>query len=201
MKSRQGFTLIEALISISILILISGIIVIVQRDLFSVNEFLRQSLSIQRDSEAVLRTMISELRAASQSSTGSYSLIITEPTSLAFYTDLDSDSIKERVHYFLSGSLLMKSIVRPAGDPLTYSTTTAQEMLIGVLQNVIATTTPLFSYYDENYAGTTTPLAQPVNPSDVRLIGISISIDEKPERLPPPITVSSQVNIRNLRGL
>ncbi len=90
-------------------------------------------------------------------------------------------------------------MVDPVGSPLTYATTTAQEMLVTVLRDLAATTTPLFSYYPATYAGTTTPLTQPVSPVVVRLVKVTVVIDADPGVLPPPVVVSSQTAIRNLK--
>ena len=201
-RKNSGFTLIEMLIALAIAVLVIGVIVAFQRDLFSVNNFLRESFSIQRDSELVIRELVSELRTASQSNLGAYPLAITGSTSIAFYSNIDKDQLKERVHYFLDGTMLKKSIVKPTGQPLTYSTTTAQETLKVVLRDVVASSTqPLFTYYDSNYVGAgTPPLVQPVNVSAVRLISINIIVDKDPQRLPPSINVSSQVTIRNLKN-
>lgn len=196
---QGGFTLIELLIVMAITIVVGGMIVVFQNDLFSVNDFLQQSLSLQRDAEAVARDAVSELRSATQSGLGAYPLEIVGSSSIAFYADIDLDAAVERVHYFVNGTELWKSVVKPGGSPLTYSTTTsAEETVSVVLMGLAASTTPPFLYFDRYYAGTTTPLAQPVDASAVRLVQITFVAD-RDARPPPAIVVSSQVNIRNLR--
>lgn len=195
-----GFTLIEFLITSAIVTVVTLVIVSFQRSLFTVTHFLEQSISIQRDAEALLRGIVAELRAASPSDTGGFPLEIVASSSLAFYTNIDFDAARERVQYFLNGTTMMRSVVEPVGAPAVYATTSgAVETLSAVLRNVRASSTPNFTYYDRNYAGTTTPLAQPVATSDVRFVLITFIVDEFPDRLPPPITVSSQVNVRNLK--
>ena len=196
----SGYTIIEILIAIAIFVLVSGIVLSFQNDLFSVNNFLEESFRIQGSAEELLREMISELREAAESNLGGYPLEITGNTSLAFYSNIDKDPLKERVHYFLEGNELKKSIVKSSGFPLTYSTSTANESLRVVLRNIQSTSTvPIFSYFPEFISGTTTPLAQPVDPAAVKMVHINISIDEDLNRLPPEITVSSRVLIRNLK--
>jgi len=202
MRKRSGLTLIEILIAMAILILVVGVMVVFQRDFFSLNLFLEQSLSIQRDAEEVIREIIAELRTASQSNTGGYPLELTASTSLAFYADIDTDPLKERVHYFLDGTSLKKSVVKPAGQPITYSTSTvAQETVMVVLRYMVTTDVPqIFSYYGTfTDPGQAVPLSQPVNPSVIKLVAVDITVDEDPVRLPPPISVGSRVTIRNLR--
>jgi len=198
-SKRSGFTLIELVISLSILAVLSIVLVTIQSDIFFVNGFLNESFTAYRDAQFAMTLIVPHLRSTTQSNVGGFALQITSPNSLAFYSNVDSDSLRERVHYFLQGNTLMQSIVKPMGEPLTYSTTTATESLRPILRNIISTSTPIFSYYDSTYAGTSSPLTHPVSPSEVRLIGVSLIVDQDPLRLPPPITISSQVNLRNLR--
>lgn len=200
MKSQKGFTLIEFLVTSAIIIVISGVIYAVQRDLFSLNSFFGEALTNQRDAEAAIKDMVSELRAAAQGDTGAYTLEKTDPNSLAWYANIDSDAARERVQYFASGGMLWKSVVNPTGNPLTYATTTASESLRAVLRDLAASTTaPTFSYYPETYAGTSSPLVVPFSISIVRHVKITLIVDRDPNRLPPPIIVTSEVNIRNLK--
>lgn len=199
-RHQSGFSLIEFLIVFAILIMAVGIVVTVQKDLFSFNKFFSESFLAQNDASIVIAALVAEIRTASQSSVGGYPIEIAGNNSLAFYANIDSDTLKERVHYFLNGASLMKSVVKPVGQPLTYSTTTASENLRPVLRDVVSSSTaPLFSHYDSSYAGTTTPLVQPVNIIAIRHIGIQISVDASPGVPPPAITVASKVTIRNLK--
>lgn len=199
-RTQKGLTVIELVIVLAVLLLAVGAIVTFQTDFFSIGSFLEKGFTVQRDTERVIDEIVEEIRTAGQSEAGGYPLEITASTSLAFYANIDKDAAKERIHYFLNGSDLWKSVVQPAGQPATYATSTATETLVLMLRNVITNDTPqIFSYYDSNYAGTTTPITQPVNVLSIRLIGISITVDEDTGLLPPPITVSSQVTIRNLK--
>jgi hypothetical protein len=47
--------------------------------------------------------------------------------------------------------------------------------------------------------GTSSPITQPVTPTDVRLIKINLIIDVDPNRAPVIKTYTSQVSIRNLK--
>ena len=140
-KSTAGFTLLELLVVMGVLIVIGGVVVFALRNLFLTSDFLGESLSDERDLENTIQTMTREIRAASPSSLGSYPLAVTGSTSVAFFVNLDSDTKKERVQYFLEGTTLKRSVVYPAGSPLTYSTTTAQESLATVLRGIAASTT------------------------------------------------------------
>ena len=198
-KPSSGFTLLELFIVMGVLIVIGGVVVFTLRNLFLTSDFLGESLSNERDLENTIQAITREVRAASPSSVGSYPLALTASTSLAFFVNLDSNTQKERVQYFLEGTTLRKSVVYPSGSPLTYSTTTAQETLATVLRGIAASTTPLFSYYDKNFGGTTTPLTQPVNVSDIRHVRIAITIDKSPFDGNPPLSAIGETTVRNLK--
>jgi prepilin-type N-terminal cleavage/methylation domain-containing protein len=198
-NTKYGFTLIELLIVMAILIIVGGVIAVFSRDFFSLRGLFEEGFLNERSAEEVIRALVAEVRTASQSSTGAYPLQIVTGNSFSFFVNVDSDPEKERVQYFKNGAELKKSVVHPVGTPLTYATTTATEDLRTVLRDLSSTTTPLFLYYDKNYGGTTTPLVNPVNVLDVRLVKISITVDRAPVQLPPPLTVEGQVSIRNLK--
>jgi prepilin-type N-terminal cleavage/methylation domain-containing protein len=204
-NSRNGFTLIELLVALAVLVLIAGAIFVFQRDFFSLNVFLQKSFLAQNEVRGVITIMVSELRSVEPSNGGAYALELASDTALAFYADVNDDGARERVHYYLSGNTLMKSIIYPS-IANSYSTTTAQEELRAdefvkpVLQFVVASSTaPIFSYFDETFAGTTSPLVFPFSLSDIQHIGIQLIIDEDPNFQPPPIIVSSKVTLRNLK--
>lgn len=201
-SATLGFTLIEVLITLSILLLVGIAILSFQTDLFSVSNFLQETFSSQRVLEGAIQDIVSELRSASPSSLGAYPIEKATTTDIAFYANIDKDSVKERVEYFVSGTMLKKSVIKPVGNPLSYSTTTAsaQESLTIVLRNLVfSTASPLFTYYGAGYEGISTPLVQPVSITAVRVVGIMLSIDESPNRPPPPVTISSKVEFRNLK--
>ncbi len=72
LKNNSGFSLIELLIVMGIIVMTSGFIIAFQRDLFSVNSFLQQSFFDQQSAEAAVKTMINEIRTAAPSSIGGY---------------------------------------------------------------------------------------------------------------------------------
>ncbi len=197
---RKGFTLIELLITMAVLISVAGGIFAVQRDFLSANRYLEDTLLAQREAQAVITGIVYEIRTAQQSGAGAYPIEKAEPDSFAFYANIDGDSARERVQYFKIGNVLRKSVVQPTGDPLTYATTSAPEMVSAVLYDMIASTTaPLFRYYDKEYAGTTSPLAAPVDVSKIRIVEITLITDRTPSLPPPPVVTSSKVEIRNLK--
>jgi len=196
-NTKSGFSIVEALVSMFILAVIGLAIYSFQKDVFSVNRIISGSLTAQNEARRALKSMSAEVRTASPSSLGAYALAQTATSSLIFYSNIDDDSFKERVRYFLDGATLTKGIIKPSGSPLIYDS--ANELFTELLHDIVGTTTPIFNYYDENYDGTTPPLAEPIDIAAVRLIKITIMIDKDSQVPPELITMTTQVSMRNLK--
>lgn len=196
-NQSKAFTVVETLVSIGIVVALALVISAFERDIFALNSSLQNNLTAQLDARKVLRTAIAELRSASPSSLGAYPLAQAATSSIIFYSNIDSDAPKERLRYFLQGTTLVRGVIQPTGVPIVYNS--SSEAFDTVIRNVIATTTPIFEYFDKNFYGTTTPLIQPVDPLAVRLVRITVVIDRDPNRSPTLITVSTQGTLRNLK--
>lgn len=193
----QGMTLVELIIVIFIFGMIAVATAQFQVDVFRLTGLADKSLNAVFNSRQVLKVMATELRSASPSSTGSYPLQAIATSTITFYSDIDDDGVKERVRYFMQGTNLIRGIIEPTGNPFIYNS--ASEATTTLVQNVRnATSTNLFDYFDTDYDGTTAPLSNPPT-SDVRLVRITIKIDEDPNRPPAALTSTTQVSIRNLK--
>jgi hypothetical protein len=161
------------------------------------NAIAGESIQSTQSAQSIVRTMVKELRGAKPGSNGSYPIAVASSSSLTFYSDIDADGFQEQVRYFVDGTTLRKGVVRPSGSPLSYG---GGEELFTISTDIVdSPSTDLFEYFDSTYAGTTTPLAQPVNVTEVRLVKITFVIDADPNRDPAPATYSSQVMLRNLK--
>jgi hypothetical protein len=142
--------------------------------------------------------MVKELRTASPGSNGSFTIVQAATNTLTFFSDIDGDLLKEQVRYYLATTTLKKGVIKPTGNPLTYNSN--NESFFYLAYNIRnSSTTPLFQYFDAYYMGTSSPITQPVTPTDVRLIKINLIIDVDPNRAPVIKTYTSQVSIRNLK--
>ncbi|OHA89026.1 MAG: hypothetical protein A2741_02510 [Candidatus Zambryskibacteria bacterium RIFCSPHIGHO2_01_FULL_43_27] len=198
-QNHRGFTLVEVLISVGIMVAIGFAIANFQTDLFSINTGVQNNLSAQLEGRKILRTVISELREVSPSSLGAFPLAQAGTSTLTIYSNIDSDSYKERIRYFTVGNELRRGVLKPSGNPLVYNS--ANENVEVMIRNIInGTSTPIFEYFDENYTGTTTPLSQPVNVLSVRLVRITVIVDKDANRPPGAITITSQGMLRNLKS-
>jgi prepilin-type N-terminal cleavage/methylation domain-containing protein len=197
-KNNKGFSLAEIVIVVGILGMIMLAIGAFQRDIFVNTKFAQDSLSTTQDSRNILRMMVRELRTASSGNDGSYPLISAASSTVSFYSDVDADGLKDKVRYFLATTTLKKGLIKPTGSPLSYvATNEVFSILAYNLKN--SSSTPLFEYYDNAYAGTSSPLTQPVVISNVRLVKINLMVDVDPNKSPNVRTYTSQVNLRNLK--
>lgn len=194
----SGFTLIEILVSVGILVVIVLAVGSFQGDVFFIGNSVKDNLNSQIDARNVLRKLIAELRSVSPSSLGAYPIASAGTSTLIFYSNIDADAYKERVRYFLQEKSLKRGVIKPSGSPLVYDT--GSESVSNVIQDVAnSTSTPIFEYFDKNFTGTSTPLADPVNIPDVRLIRVTVIIDKDTNRAPGPFTATSQGMLRNLK--
>lgn len=196
--NKSGFTMVELLISIFIISILTITVNTFSRDIFYLNTSLSGSMNTQLDARHLIKNMVAELRRTSTSSTGAYPIESASDTSVVFYSDLDSNGIKEKVRYFQTGSLVQKGVIVPTGTPLTYNS--ANETVTTLASSVVSSSTlPLFQYYPSTYTGNSTPLSSPIDISSIRLIRINIIIDKDPSHPLIPVIVTSQVSLRNLK--
>ncbi len=191
-----GFTTIELIVGVSIVVLLSIALFSFQKDVFSLNTIISNSIVGQSETRRAFKFMTAEIRSTSQSSIGSYPIAQAATSSITFYSDSDDDGLKERIRYFLQGTTLKKGVLKPTGNPFVYDI--ANETISDVVHDVTNGTTTTFYYYNSNYTGTTSPLTDPVDVLAVRLVKIVLTIDHD-SRSPSPLTVTTQVTLRNIK--
>jgi len=194
---NNGFTYIEAVVAVAITAVVAIVVGQFQTNVLNYNRMFSQFLSAADDLRGIMRPIAGEIRAARGSENGSYSIEEASENTFTFYTDYDKDGQTERMRYFLDGTDFKRGIIEPSGVPAVYDQ--GSEVVKTIATGLDTSVGYIFLYYDENYDGTTNPLTQPVKISDVRLVQIEMTIDTDPLKLPEPITLSTQVSIRNLK--
>lgn len=162
------------------------------------NKIVLEQLATQNEGRMIIQNFTNELRRAAVSSIGAYPIEVAEPQQIIFYSNIDTDTWRERVRYFLDETTLKKGITKPAGNPLSYNP--AAEVITNVAYDVANGAAQVFYYYDENYAGSGASLATPVNVSNVRLVKISLELEEDPYASPEPLHVETVAEVRNLKS-
>lgn len=194
-KRQQGFTLIQVIVSIAVFTML---LLAMNRLFVSIYREQRISVGmIERTNNAnrVLAILGGELRQANRSKAGDYLLSAAEPGRLVFFSDIDADAEMEKVIYFLDGTELKKTVIKPGGLPYygAGGTTTT------VSSQVVNGATPIFSYYGESYDGSGSALAPPILPADVRVVGIHLELDTPSSMSAYNLTVDTKVRLRNAK--
>ncbi len=201
-KNILGFTLVEIVVSIAIVSFIAIAVVTFQISFLRSTATVQSGLIAQQQVRRAFYGFMQEVRTAVSSPSGSFALVETGTSSFTFYANNDSDVAIERIRYYIgtttlaSTTILYKEVIQPAGVVYLHANET-----LSILVNDIrfSTSTATFSYFDTNYAGTSTALTQPVTPTAVRLVKITLPIDPNAARSPVFQTYTTQVSIRNLK--
>ncbi len=195
---KRGMTMVELFIALAILAIVMTAVYVLGSNIFIYNSTTSGSYRATQNSQAILKTVLKELRETSPGADGSYPLVNTGSTTLSFFSDIDNDGLPERVTYTLIGTTLYKAVIKPSGNPVSYPI--ANQSTTTLIFNVVnGNSLPSFEYFDTNYTGTSSPLVQPVSPSVVRLIRINQRIDIDPNRSPIPIIFTVQASLGNLK--
>lgn len=192
-------SLAETMVALALFVVVMAAVAAFQVSIFTSKQTVSGSLQTAQDAQIILRTMLVELRSAQPAVNGIYTIASAGTSSLSFFSDPANTGQTEEITYSVVGSRLYRSVTLPTGSPLGYNpATTATSSLLTDVKNLSAT--PVFQYYDQNYTGTSTPLAMPVNVSSIKLISITLTLDIDPNRSPLPRTYTTQVSLRNLKS-
>lgn len=169
---NKGFSLIEILVVVAIAAAVVLVVGNFSNNVTGLNTLVSSELQAKSDVSQSLEIMTEEIQSASNSGNGAYPIDAAGTSSFAFYSDIYKNGNAEHVRYFYATSTIYKGVIVPRGTPATYPTAT--EVVSDVVDNVIlASSTPLFSYYGSSYTGAQSSLAYPISTADIRLVGIS----------------------------
>ncbi|MCX6718962.1 MAG: prepilin-type N-terminal cleavage/methylation domain-containing protein [Candidatus Taylorbacteria bacterium] len=197
-QHSKGMTLVEMLVAIAIFMVIMIVVSVFEVNVFSYRKIASDSYTTAQDAQTILRTMTKEIRIMSPGGDGSYALQTAATNTVMFFADINGDGGKERVKYTFSGTSILRAITSPSGSsPVYLNSNTSTSTIIVNVRN--GTSTPVFEYFDSNYDGNDSPLAQPVTTTAVRLIKLNITLDVDIKQSPMSRTYSTQVTLRNLK--
>lgn len=197
--SRRGFTLIEVMFALGMFAAIAGVVSWIVITSIHSNAIIWEQLTTQNNGRAVLDQFVNNVRKAEGSSIGNYVVERATDSEFVFYANVDDDTAKERVRFWLSGTDVYRGVTHVTGTPLGYADT---ETVVRLAESVVNTQQgiPLFEYYDDTYPASQTPLSSPVNVTKVRLVRMQIELEKDPTQSPEPLHVETVVSIRSLKA-
>lgn len=196
MNRRPGFSLLEVMISVSLVVTIFVIIVSALVSALRDNRAIQSALAAVDDAQRIVRSTVSLVRQAQFSPTGAYPIAAAAGTSLTFYTA--NGNVIQQARLFLDGTSLKLGRIQPDGNGLY---TTLPETVTTLLTGVYNGSQPLFQYFDKNYTGTNTA-ANPMTTiaiSSIRLVRMTVIFDDNLSAPPAPSTIELQAQLRNLK--
>lgn len=189
--------MLEIMVAVGIFAMVmSGLIGIIMFS-FRSRDVAWEQLLTQTEGRRVVQSFINELRSANQSSVGAYPIEKAEAYQLIFFSNIDGDSYRERIRYFLSGTDFKKGVTKPSGNPLVYNTST--ESIAIIAHDVVNSTTPVFQYFAQDFTGSQSPMSSPVTTTLVRVVGVRLVMEEDPRLSPTPFEIQAKAEIRNLK--
>lgn len=196
----HGFTLIEVLVTMGIFLIVTGGAVSILITSIRSNAVIWEQLATQNDGRQVLQEVVDDIRRAEVSSIGSYPIALAEPETIILYANIDNDPDRERIRYWHADERLYKGVTKPSGSPLRYTTST--EVIKILAENVKNTEqgTPVFEYYEESYIGDGAAMSYPLTLTDIRMVRVSLELEEDPTQTPVPLFVESIAHIRNVKA-
>lgn len=197
-NNRRAFSLVEVMIAISIFtIAMSGFTLLLVNTLGSYKFNMELGQDVLVASQGIGK-MEEYIRGAQQGDNGSYPVVSANDNDLVVYVDYDNDGRAERLHFYKSGTDILMG-VRESSDtmPRTYASGDAQTLTLA--KSVINdASTPVFTYYNQNYPTDIAAITTPAPTSDVRLIKLHLLININPYHVPDNVQLETFVNLRNL---
>jgi prepilin-type N-terminal cleavage/methylation domain-containing protein len=193
-QNQKGLTLVEVLVSITILVLISMLLANYITNSYKTQKFIINQTDTTEQARKGVEAMVKEIREVVNGGDGSYPIVTIDDNEIIFFADFDRDMAIERIHYWLQDSTLYKGVTEPAGDPIEYSTNSE---IVSIVCSYVRneSSEPIFSYKDGLYQD----ISLPSNPNNVRLIHFSFKINTSSEESPNDYLLESDVTIRNFK--
>jgi len=196
----KGMTLVELLVSISIMLMaMEGFTLLFLRS-WDMNKFVLEMGNASLIASHGTTRIVNEIRKARQADNGDYPIESGDDFDLKVYVDSDRDGKTERIHYYLLNKILYRGVTKPvAGLPITYPV--SDDSVTIVSTSVVNTpTNPVFYYYNGNFPSdiVNNPLSTPVIISNVRMVKVHLMVNIDPNHDPDSINIEAFAQLRNL---
>ncbi len=189
-------TLIEAMVWIALFI--SAMLAITSTILYfyRTNSYALEQATAVTSAQRGLEQIVRVVREASFSSQGAFPIVSIAANDFVFYADVDEDPLIERVHYYLSGTNLMRGVLDPTGNPPDYIGAETTEVVAEYVRNV-SQGLSVFRYYDSLGAEIASSTS---SYTAVRFVNVNLAVNVNVTTLPNQLSLSSSAALRNLSG-
>lgn len=191
----RGMTFIEVLVWISVFTMVMLAIVSTLLYFYRTNAYTLEQAEAVTTAQRALEQSVRTIREAAYSSQGAFPIHSITANDFIFYADIDSDPTIERVHYYISGTNLMRGILEPTGNPPDYTGVESASVLGQHVRNT-AQGLSTFQYYDELGS----EITNFANWTSVRFVKVNLAVNVNVAVLPNQFVLSSSAAIRNLVG-
>ncbi|MEI8337751.1 MAG: prepilin-type N-terminal cleavage/methylation domain-containing protein [bacterium] len=198
-KVSAGFTIIELILAMFIATIIMAGATGFFKNIFQTSKDQVLLLNNLDSARIALLKFTDEIRNSTYGNDGSYPINSAGNSQVVFFTSSGgSTTTSKRVRYYLSGTTLYKGVVMPSGSPSVYNL--SSEAISNVATGIQNGSSTLFYYYDGNYAGSSTPLAQPVNINQIKFVTMNLILNRQNNNVASSTyNISGGANIRNLK--
>ena len=190
---NRAFTLVETIVVIAITMLICLTLTSLLIYFYRTNAYTLEQTTAVGQARRGVEDAMRYLREASYGADGSYPIFSVATSTITFYTNVDTDTVIERVTYKLVNGTFYRTVIQPAGNPPAYTGALSTSTIATSVVN--ATSTPVFRYFDDAGA----ELSAPVNVSKIASIKTTLIVDTNVNRAPVSFTLSGGATLRNLR--
>ncbi len=198
-SNQKGFTFLEVLISLGIVLFILAAFIGVQIMVRKSYQFSFNTHVTVDHANAVAQQMVKVVRTTQPGDDGSFMLDTLDDQELIVYSNIDNDVEVERVRYFIEDNSLRQGVIEPSGFPIEYLV--ENEQVKTLTEHVQNEAEPLFYYYNGDWPEdeVNNPLSSEARLANTRFVQFNILINSDPERAEAEFVLSPTVNIRNLK--
>jgi prepilin-type N-terminal cleavage/methylation domain-containing protein len=193
-NSSRGYTLVELLVAIAIILIVVPVIYTTIQALYANHgRTLAKSFALVEATTA-MEEVVRDIRATVYAENGALPLVTIGTSTLVIYADTDLDRRVERVHYYLDGDTLQKGVVEPTSTssyPLDSEVVT--ELASGITNNTSGTS--VFKYY----SATSTEITLQTQILDVRRVEVTLEAEAQFRYNTGDAALRSSAAIRNLK--
>ncbi|MFA4996107.1 MAG: prepilin-type N-terminal cleavage/methylation domain-containing protein [Patescibacteria group bacterium] len=187
-KNKKAFSLIEMVVVVALVSMITVVVTAFFSESVKTYRLKRQSVDLEEKAAQVMRKFEITTRAASKVTKADNNELI-----FLRYFDLTSVS-PTQVRYFMDGNQFKIGLTQPSGTEPNIIYPPENET-IELLINDVANADLLFTYFD----GSNAELNLPINITNLKMIGLSISLDKNGDLPPASITETTKVSFRNMK--